>query len=272
MTWEETILHIRKDKKYDELVRDAFLSSDLEDNVTRYSKSKEFAEILKLIRAHSKDNSRKKILDIGSGNGISVLAFANAGYDVFALEPDPSETVGAGAIRKLISSKTSDTEIELIDSFAESIPLDDNSVDIVFTRQAMHHAADLDKFVKEATRVLKPDGIFFSVRDHVISTAEDLPVFLAEHPLHSYYGGENAFTTAQYENAMNKAGLKIVLTIKPHQSVINFSPIPDEILRKKMGFLSQFSIFKKMALLYISIKDKNKPGRLFSYLAKKQLL
>ena len=44
-------------------------------------------------------------LDLGAGRGISSYALAREGWQVTALEPDPSMLIGAGAIRSLVAKK-----------------------------------------------------------------------------------------------------------------------------------------------------------------------
>src|SRR6185503_11724828 len=101
MTWEETIKFIRTRPEYKELVRYAYLEEDLDLNVKRFTESAEFKETLKLISPYFSIGPGTRLLDIGSGNGISAVAWALEGVEVDAVEPDPSDTVGAGAIRKL---------------------------------------------------------------------------------------------------------------------------------------------------------------------------
>src|SRR6185436_11875127 len=48
--------------------------------------------------------------------------------------------------------------IELIEGSAESIPLDDSSVDTVLTTWTLCSIADVDGALREMRRVLKPDG------------------------------------------------------------------------------------------------------------------
>ena len=67
---------------------------------------------------------------------------------------------------------------------------------------------------EEVARVLKPGGTFIATREHVISKKEDLPVFLANHPLHRFYGGENAFVLQKY---LDEEG-NVVYSDKPFES------------------------------------------------------
>src|ERR1043166_1210842 len=101
MTWEETIKFIRTQAEYKELVRLAYFEEDLVLNVERFRSGPEYAETKKKIRAQAGDHGKVRMLDVGTGNGISAIAFALDGFEVDALEPDPSDTIGAGAVTRL---------------------------------------------------------------------------------------------------------------------------------------------------------------------------
>jgi len=207
-----------------------------------------------------------------------------------AIEPDSSDTIGAGAIRKL-KVHYHLSNLEIFEAFAEELQFSNENFDIVYTRQCMHHAYDLEKFVAEASRVLKKGGLFITVRDHVIFDEHDKNWFLENHPLQKFYGGENAFTPAEYKQAMQNAGLKINKEIKYYDSIINYFPSSaEEIsmmfqmkkdkailhLNNKIGVLSKVDFlqkmyFKKINLNKNSVYDENKiPGRMYSYLCIKK--
>jgi ubiquinone/menaquinone biosynthesis C-methylase UbiE len=288
MTWEQTIRFIRTQPEFKDLVDKAYFEEDLPLNVERFLQSEEFLETLQLLAEHQPN--AKTILDIGSGNGISAIALALKGYNVVTIEPDSSDTIGAGAIRKL-KAHYHLSNLEIFEAFAEELQLPNENFDIVYTRQCMHHAYDLEKFVAEASRVLKKGGLFVTVRDHAIFDEDDKKWFLENHPLHKFYGGENAFTPAEYKNAMQNAGLKIKKEIKYYDSIINYFPTSaEEIsilfqikkdkailhLNKKIGVLSKVDFlqkmyFKKINLNKNSVYDENKiPGRMYSYLCIKK--
>ncbi|MEM9982536.1 MAG: class I SAM-dependent methyltransferase [Bacteroidota bacterium] len=285
MTWEETITYIRTQPQFKELVTKAYLEKDLSLNVERFKESEEFQETLPILRQYAAKG--KKLLDIGCGNGISSVAFAQAGYQVTALEPDPSDTIGAGAVRHLKKQYGLHT-MNIIEALAEELQLPDNYFDSVYFRQAMHHAKDLEKFLEEAVRVLKPKGLLLSVRDHVVFGQKDKEWFLAMHPLHRFYGGENAYYPSEYKEAMKKAGVRIVKELKHFDSVINFAPISlkefeqlptqrrmqrKEHLRKKLGILAGLPFLYSMYDWYLNQKqggilsEKQVAGRMYSYIA-----
>jgi len=222
MNWEETIRFIRTDPAYKDVVEYSYLDADLALNVERFRSSEEFAETLKMIDAFAP--GAKTLLDIGAGNGISAVAFGLKGFHVTAVEPDPSETVGYGAIA-ILKKKFQLNHLEIVSSFGEKLPLPDQHFDVVYVRQAMHHAADLNLFLSEASRVLRPGGILLTIRDHVIYDERDKQIFLEAHPLQKFYGGENAFTEQEYSDAMHASGFKIRKRLRYYDSVINYFPV-----------------------------------------------
>jgi len=223
MTWEEVIIEIRKKPEYKDLVEKAYFEENLQINVERFKRSEEFAETLALIHKFANGNPLK-LLDVGAGNGISSISFAQKGFEVKAVEPDKSETIGNGAILKLKDQLKLDN-ISVVEAYGEELPFPDNCFDVVYVRQAMHHAHNLDKFIRECSRLLKKGGLLFTVRDHVIFNAKDKKWFLKSHPLHKFYGGENAFTEKEYVEAMEKSGLEIKKIFRHFDSVINYFPL-----------------------------------------------
>jgi len=288
MKWEETIEAIRRDPDYADLVHKSYLGADLAENVDRFAASEEFRETLSLLAVHAPGAER--LLDIGSGNGISAVAFARHGFRVTAVEPDPSDTVGAGAIRQLAEAMALD-ELEVLEAFAEVLPLESNAFDIVYARQAMHHAQDLTRFIRECGRLLRPGGILLTVRDHVVFDPEDKARFLEEHPLQKFYGGENAYSPEEYRQAMEEAGLSIVRELRYFDSVINFYPELtmsdmadlEAYLRKESGkiLVRKLGPFGKTGLAHrifrrrigtdrpTFLDERRRAGRVYSYIAKK---
>ena len=63
------------------------------------------------------------------------------------------------------------------------MPFTDNSKDVIIIFEAIYYLPDIDKFIDECTRVLRPDG------EILIATAnKDLPEFNPSPYSHNYYG------------------------------------------------------------------------------------
>jgi ubiquinone/menaquinone biosynthesis C-methylase UbiE len=273
LTWEEAVEWLRNQPEQSELVKHCYYDDPLETAAERFFQSEEWTEIIDLLKA----KNTGKALDIGAGRGISSYAFAKSGYSVTALEPNPSNLVGAGAIQNL--AKSSDLEIEIVQDWGETLPFLDNTFDVVYGRAVLHHAHDLNQLCKEAARVLKPNGYFIATREHVISQKADLQKFLDSHPLHHLYGEENAYQLEEYATAINQSGLQIIQTLAPLQSVINYFPMTKSqrqnllkpVLIKKLGntigtTLSKLQLLQQLYIWYIS-KKPDIPGCHYSFLA-----
>lgn len=281
MNWEETIVQARQQEQFQPVIRDAYLEADLVKNVTRFGQSTEFRETLRLLKKYGHAaGAAVSLLEIGAGNGISSINFALSGYRVTAVEPDPSATLGSAAILQL-KQHYQLTNMAVAGSFGEALPFADGAFDIVYARQALHHAAHLNNFVSEAARVLKPGGIVMTCRDHVVNDQQQKEEFLQTHPFHKTYGGENAFTLEEYRSAFAQAGLKIALEAGPLDSEINLNPRTRndyarqwlKIIQAKTGIaLPSNRLTANLVVWLFKTKThnfRNEAGRLYSFVALK---
>ena len=268
---DDAIRRLRADPAYAALVRDAYLGRDVDDSCRRFLTSGEFTEVRRILGRRIEGAN---VLDVGAGTGISSAAFCAAGAArVVALEPDPSDEVGRGAMARLRERR-----FETIDGVGESLPLPDASIDIVYCRQMLHHAQDLDQVLRECARVLRPNGIFFACREHVVDNDQQLREFLAAHPVNRMAGGENAYALAAYLQAIRRAGLVVHRVLRPLDSVINAFPtvstqrelddLPAMKLAGRFGLLGRAaSHLPGVTRLVRARLDKPIPGRMYSFLA-----
>jgi SAM-dependent methyltransferase len=262
LTWEAAVRWLKLQPEHRQIVLDCYFDDPLIAAATRYWQSSEWAAVRHLLPA-----KRGNVLDIGSGRGISSFALAQDGWSVTALEPNASNEVGAGAICQLAI----DLDIQVVGGTGEQIPFNDGYFDLVYCRQALHHANDLQQLCREAARVLRPDGHFVATREHVLSRKEDLPKFQKDHPLHHLYGGENAYLLEEYVQAIEKAGIRLDTVLNPMESDINLHPqtITDaQIKIRRKLHLPDFVPLPQTALRAAGALS-NAPGRLYSFFGTK---
>jgi SAM-dependent methyltransferase len=261
VNWENAVRQLKSDPEQQELVLACYYDDPLLDAAQRFFVSGEWKATRALI-----GTAGGKALELGAGRGIASYALARDGWQTTALEPDPSDEVGAGAIASL--ARESGFDIEVVSARGEEMPFASNSFDIVYGRAVLHHAQDLSQLCSEAARVLKPGGKFLAVREHVISRRSDLQQFLDSHPLHRLYGGENAFLLDEYTQAIRGAGLRLHSVLNPFASPINYYPATREQIREIIARRLHFpAALVPDWSLALAGRALDSPGRLYAFVA-----
>jgi ubiquinone/menaquinone biosynthesis C-methylase UbiE len=95
-----------------------------------------------------------RVLDVGTGHGrlVSEIATRRPGLEVIGL--DPSADMLSRARRRTAALENA----RVLLAPAESIPLEDESVDVVVSSLSSHHWADAGAALQEQQRVLRPGG------------------------------------------------------------------------------------------------------------------
>ena len=105
-----------------------------------------------------------RVVEIGIGSGVNLPLYTEHATKIVGLEPHPK-------LLKMASENAGRVPAELIEGSAESIPLDDSSVDTVVTTWTLCTIPDVAKALAEMRRVLKPDGQLLFV-EHGLSPDE----------------------------------------------------------------------------------------------------
>ncbi|MDA0321730.1 MAG: class I SAM-dependent methyltransferase [Verrucomicrobia bacterium] len=99
------------------------------------------------------DLAGRKILDLGCGAGEAAVYFAKKGAHVVATDLSAGMLDVAARLAEMHGCS-----IETIKAPAEDLPLDDESFDIVYGANVLHHV-DIAKALDETRRILRPNGL-----------------------------------------------------------------------------------------------------------------
>ena len=150
------------------------------------------------------------VLDLGSGGGIDVLLSARrVGPSGKAYGLDMTDEMLALAREN--QRKAGVENVEFLKGEIESIPLPDNSVDVVISNCVINLSGDKDRVLREAFRVLKPGGRF-AVSDVV--TRGEVPLQVREDMLLWVGCIAGALRDDEYARKLRAAGFESV-TIEP---------------------------------------------------------
>ena len=273
---EQAVLKVMETPEGQENIFLCYYEWDANSAFQRFHLSEEWNAVLRLLSQYRPPSM--KALDLGAGNGIGTYALMKSGYSVTSLEPDPSELVGYGALKKVLKSRI--LPIYPVSGYGENLPFGDQIFGLVYLRQVLHHSKDLRKMMNEISRVLMPGGIFIATREHTVDSAASREAFLSNHALHKYTKSEGAFLQDEYLSTLMDAGFKLEKLLLSWDSVINHYPTSDATVKQqfraalndRIGLLSGLLVkFSKSEELYRrrnSARDRT-PGRMISFVAKK---
>ncbi|MGB7978926.1 MAG: bifunctional 2-polyprenyl-6-hydroxyphenol methylase/3-demethylubiquinol 3-O-methyltransferase UbiG [Chlamydiales bacterium] len=96
----------------------------------------------------------KTVLDVGCGAGILANALSLAGHQVFAIDLSVSSLEAAQK-----HDVTHRVAYQIANAY--SLPYPDSSFDVVCAMDVLEHVEEPNLLISEASRVLKPGGLFF---------------------------------------------------------------------------------------------------------------
>jgi ubiquinone/menaquinone biosynthesis C-methylase UbiE len=107
-----------------------------------------------------------RVLEIGIGSGLNLPFYGSEAREILGLDPHP-------ALLKMASGKVSIVPTKIVGGSAESIPLEDASVDTIVTTWTLCTIPDVSAALREMSRVLKPAGRLVFV-EHGLAPAENV--------------------------------------------------------------------------------------------------
>jgi arsenite methyltransferase len=149
-------------------------------------------------------NPGETVLDLGSGGGIDVLLSARrVGPSGKAYGLDMTDEMLALANEN--KRKAGAENVEFLQGEIESIPLPDNTIDVIISNCVINLSADKDRVLREAFRVLRPGGRF-AVSD-VVTRGEIAPE--VRHSVLAWVGCiAGALEEKEYRGKLSAAGFE----------------------------------------------------------------
>lgn len=151
------------DKAFEDIQREFYTSAEEKrffwQTQNPYVYTKE-CELLEFIRSKIKPQDR--ILEVGCGEGANIKNLISMGVNATFTGVDflPEKVTFCANLN------LPDTEFETAD--ARNLPFEDQSYDLVFARDLLHHVnEDRDTVIKELLRVTKPDGVVVVIEGNV---------------------------------------------------------------------------------------------------------
>jgi ubiquinone/menaquinone biosynthesis C-methylase UbiE len=144
------------------------------------------------------------VLDVATGGGHTALAFSPHVASVVA--SDLSSDM-LRAARDHLAAKGSPNVIFLA-AEAEGLPLASGAFDLVTCRIAAHHFPDLDRFVRECSRVLKPGGALL-VQDQLLPEEDTTARYIDAYERRRDPSHHRAYSASEWRKFYIQSGLRV---------------------------------------------------------------
>jgi ubiquinone/menaquinone biosynthesis C-methylase UbiE len=182
---------------------------------TTHGDARNLAELVKFASLPE----RARVLDVATGTGFTAFAFAESGCRVTGLDLTAAMLSQAGKI----ASERGLRGIDWVLGRAETMPLIEGSFQSVTCRVSSHHFSDVPAFLKEARRVLKPDGAIIIADTSSPDDEPDLTNWFNRMESIRDASHQTNYSPSQWRVMMRQAGLQVADVDYSQRISMNFS-------------------------------------------------
>lgn len=220
----------RKEQEINEIIEE---ERDHQNNLDEIDKHFEFAQgsfriallAIPLLRQFIND-THPVALDVGSGGAPFSQILSDNGFNTYRLELDPNSLYSGLFYQHsdLVTGKH-------IVADGSLLPFANNSVDVVFCKEFIHHIEEYNHIFAEVNRVLKPGGIFLMIEptnkfSFLRTEAENESIHRPGHHLTDIFSyarslHKNGFRIKRYYLYHYKSSLRFKILNKLKASLIN---------------------------------------------------
>lgn len=205
--------------------------SDLILRYIRYLQKAAARDSWKQIRSFIVSNPQSVLLDCGCSDGQGTLRFAQwlKPSEIYGIDLDSGNA--ATASRAGVKTRLAD--------LTKRFPFPNNFADVVFVNQVIEHLTDLDNFVQEVHRVLKPGGYAVVCTENLSSWNNIFALLVGDQPFTGPHISKKFLIGPHpFQKSINSIADKIehnkVLAYKPFKQL--FTLYGFEVLIKGSGY------------------------------------
>ncbi|WP_413378815.1 class I SAM-dependent methyltransferase [Alkalihalobacillus sp. 1P02AB] len=166
-----------------------------------HSKGKDLKKLVELLDC----SGEEQFLDIATGGGHVANAVAPLVKQVVALDL----TKEILQVAKKFIEGNGNSNVDYVEASADALPFADHQFDRVTCRIAAHHFPNIEDFLKEVYRVLKPNGLFILI-DNVAPENKDCDQFYNYIEKVRDYSHQRAYKKTEWLKEHEKVGFELI--------------------------------------------------------------